>query len=81
MSFLCGRAVIVHNLMEYLRYSLIAKKKSILSFFSAAKSQDSFENGEMIQIMPTRHTILATSFKDLMGIVGRREFPLQMLAP
>ena len=71
----------MHNLMEYRGYSLIPKKKSILSFFSVAKSQDSSENDEMIQIRPTRHTILATSFKDLMGIVDRREFPLQMLAP
>nr|POE52681.1 hypothetical protein CFP56_17634 [Quercus suber] len=59
-----------------------SKKRKIhtVILFSSQVSVSS-ENDEIIQIRPTRHTILATSFKGLMGIVGGREFPLKMLAP
>ncbi|KAK7853189.1 putative serine/threonine-protein kinase-like protein ccr3 [Quercus suber] len=56
-----------------------SKKKSILSFFSTAKSRaKNSKNDETSQIIP-RRTLLTTSFKDLIGIVGKKEFPLQML--
>ena len=56
-----------------------SKKKSILSFFSTAKSRtNNSKNDKTTQIIP-RRTLLTTSFKDLIGIVGKKEFPLQML--
>ncbi|XP_030963078.1 probable serine/threonine-protein kinase roco5 isoform X2 [Quercus lobata] len=56
-----------------------SKKKSILSFFSTAKSRtNNSKNDETIQIIP-RRTLLTPSFKDLIGIVGKKEYPLQML--
>ncbi|XP_075643199.1 serine/threonine-protein kinase-like protein CCR4 [Castanea sativa] len=56
-----------------------SKKRSILSFFSTAKSRtNNSKNDKTIQIIP-RRTLLTTSFKDLIGIVGKKEFPLEML--
>ncbi|KAL0009567.1 hypothetical protein SO802_011069 [Lithocarpus litseifolius] len=56
-----------------------SKKKSILSFFSTAKSRtNNSKNDKTIQIIP-RRTLLTASLKELIGIVGKKEFPLQML--
>ncbi|KAK7842798.1 hypothetical protein CFP56_013395 [Quercus suber] len=73
MSFYLARSqsdsIIVHTLMEYLGYSLIPKKKIHTVILFSSQVSDSSENDEIIQIRPTRHTILATSFKGLMGIL------------